>query len=388
MGSCLSCKLAGSKTQVPGAGPKPHTKPDHDDNSNNSTSTHRNENGSVKLSSGGRERLSSAKIDADRPSSGLEASHGREKKLSICSTYSDRPLHDIPHQIPEDSILTAHDFFNIINDGSLNAYIHDDGNFLIIDCRAKSEYKDLHVVTAKHFSELNSDPSFESGMGYSLFNIVIIYGNNIRESEGKEALRICQEISMNVAGDVLVLADGFDTFKEKFPFMCSYSKINTAWERRQILTYPSVIINEKLYQGKGMQATNPKVVQDLKITHIINITKEHNNEFPEKITYLRLPIDDEKGSNLLKYFEETSKFIENALNKKGVVFVHCNLGVSRSSAVVLAYLMKSQTINLEDAFSFLKSRRSCAKPNIGFLAQLSEWELQVYGSKVTAFDNL
>eukprot|EP00794_Sanderia_malayensis_P012768 gene12768-14079_t len=388
MGCCLSNKFVTRKTdQTPDARPK------------QSLSTTRNaslqppedfsNNGNVlrKLSSGRGDRLSSAK---SRSSNGpeLEPSYDRQKKLSICSSYSDRPLHNIPSEIPEDCILTVHDFFNIINDGSLNPYIHEEGNFLLVDCRKQDQYTTLHVATATHHSELDSDPNFQSGVGYSMFNIIIIYGDNIRKGESKDIFKIWHGISMMVAGDVLVLIDGFRLFQEKFPFMCMDTKINFAWERRNIVTYPSVVINDKLYQGTGIQATNLNVVQNLKITHIINITKEHGNAFPEKINYLRFPIEDEKGSNVLKYFQEASDFIENAFSKKGVVFVHCNLGVSRSSSITLAYLMKSQKINLEDAYNFLKSRRSCIKPNIGFLTQLSEWELKILGGKITSIDNL
>ncbi len=380
MGSCLSCRLAsGGKTQAP---------PSTGDNLR-SRSSQKQKTDSDDGSSNLVDRTASLSSNSThRPCSGLESGHGREKRLSICSTYSNRPLQNLPPEISEDSVLTTYDFFNIINDGSLNAYIHEEGNFLIVDCRALEAYRASHVVTARHISEINSDPSFKSGMGYSLFNIVIIYGDNLKSGKNKSLVSTLEEISMNVAGEVLVLSEGFNEFKGKFPFMCTSMCIRTKWERRNILTYPSIIINEKLYQGKGNQATNLKVIQDLKITHIINITKEHQNAFPDEVKYLKLPIEDEKSSNLLKYFEETSQFIETAFQKKGVVFVHCNLGVSRSSSVVLAYLMKSQKISLGDAHSFLKSRRSCARPNIGFLAQLSEWEEQVLGSKVTNYDQL
>merc|ERR1712141_199464 len=156
--------------------------------------------------------------------------------------------------------------------------------------------------------------------------------------------------------------------------MCTDKTIMSPWERRTIVTYPSAIINDKLYQGKGEQATNMQCIGDLKITHIINITKEHPNKFADDVVYLRLAIEDEKKSNLKRHFDEACDFITKALKKNGTVMVHCNLGVSRSSTIVLAYLMKERHISLGDALTFLRSRRSCARPNIGFLAQLSDWE--------------
>lgn len=384
MGSCLSCKYAGgSKTRNPPCQPVLKEVASEDPSC---VSSHSDKN-SNKNSRTSQHSLS-ANDGPKRPTSGLETGRGREKKLSICSTYSDRPLHDLPSEVPEDNALTVHDFYNIINDGALNPYIHEDGNFLIIDCRSEEVFSKLHVITARHFAELKTDSKFMSGLGYSLYNIVIIYGNGFKKADSEHLVNMWREISLNVAGDVLVLSEGFDQFKERFSFMCTKNMVNTIWERKNILTYPSVVINGKLYQGKGEQATSVRVVKDLKITHIVNITKEHPNAFPDKISYLKLPIDDERASNLLKHFEETSEFMEAAFKMKGVVLVHCNLGVSRSSSVVLAYLMKSQQISLEKALQFLKSRRSCARPNIGFLTQLSQWELKILGEKVTCVDSL
>lgn len=42
--------------------------------------------------------------------------------------------------------------------------------------------------------------------------------------------------------------------------------------------------------------------------------------------------------------------------------------------IYLAYLIKYQDYSLKNAFFYLKSLRACARPNIGFFAQLIEYE--------------
>jgi protein-tyrosine phosphatase len=50
------------------------------------------------------------------------------------------------------------------------------------------------------------------------------------------------------------------------------------------------------------------------------------------------------------------------------------MGKSRSSSVVIAYVMLKKKINYEEAFNFVKSKRDCISPNSGFVAQLKEFE--------------
>jgi len=43
------------------------------------------------------------------------------------------------------------------------------------------------------------------------------------------------------------------------------------------------------------------------------------------------------------------------------------MGISRSSTIVLAYLMKKRKISFDDAMKFLTSKRNCVDPNSGFV---------------------
>lgn len=54
--------------------------------------------------------------------------------------------------------------------------------------------------------------------------------------------------------------------------------------------------------------------------------------------------------------------------------VHCKMGVSRSASTVIAYAMKEFGWPLEKAYNYVKQRRSIARPNAGFMRQLSEYE--------------
>lgn len=59
------------------------------------------------------------------------------------------------------------------------------------------------------------------------------------------------------------------------------------------------------------------------------------------------------------------------------VLVHCQAGISRSATICLAYLMKKKRVRLDEAFEFVKQRRSIISPNFSFMGQLLQFESQV-----------
>ena len=66
-------------------------------------------------------------------------------------------------------------------------------------------------------------------------------------------------------------------------------------------------------------------------------------------------------------------FIESAISAGGNVLVHCSQGVSRSTALAIAYMMWKHGHSYEDTFNVVKQARGVANPNIGFTCQLLHW---------------
>jgi protein-tyrosine phosphatase len=70
--------------------------------------------------------------------------------------------------------------------------------------------------------------------------------------------------------------------------------------------------------------------------------------------YLRIPIFDNKGEDiLLTHLPTAIKFIEEGKHY-GSVLVHCHKGVSRSVSFVCGYLMRSCGMTLDEALSYVK----------------------------------
>ena len=111
----------------------------------------------------------------------------------------------------------------------------------------------------------------------------------------------------------------------------------------------------------------------------MNISIEHDCVFTEKIKYLHIGLEDMDDVILKDHFDEAIHFMETALqNPSNRILVHCNLGISRSTTIILAYVMKTYNATLIEAFKFLRHRRPIVCPNAGFLRQLSDYENELF----------
>jgi len=68
----------------------------------------------------------------------------------------------------------------------------------------------------------------------------------------------------------------------------------------------------------------------------------------------------------------------------GAVLVHCFAGKSRSTTILLSYLMRSQRWSLDKAYAHVKAVRPAIAPNPGFVTQLRELEAKLRAKEAAA----
>lgn len=83
--------------------------------------------------------------------------------------------------------------------------------------------------------------------------------------------------------------------------------------------------------------------------------------------------------DISQHFDESYQFIDKHLKAQRNTLVHCHAGVSRSAAIVTAYLMRKNGWGVDQALAFLRARRPRAKPNSSFMNQLKTYEAQLFG---------
>ena len=113
-----------------------------------------------------------------------------------------------------------------------------------------------------------------------------------------------------------------------------------------------------------------KWLKDHFITHVVNCTIEHPNYFTEEFNYLKLNLLDSPKQSLYHVFERVYNYIRTTIGNGGTVYVHCHAGVSRSSSMVIYFVMKVKGWSFPEAFSYVKSLHPRTDPNEGFVIQL------------------
>lgn len=116
------------------------------------------------------------------------------------------------------------------------------------------------------------------------------------------------------------------------------------------------------------------------VTDIINCTVEGPDvREPGIVRCTRIKIDDSPHAPLSKHFDKVADDINSIGSAGGKVLVHCVAGISRSSTLCIAYLMKHRNMTLIEAHGFVKKKRPIIRPNMGFWQQLIEYEQSLFG---------
>jgi protein-tyrosine phosphatase len=118
---------------------------------------------------------------------------------------------------------------------------------------------------------------------------------------------------------------------------------------------------------------NLQLLEGHKITHILVVGNDLQRHYPEQFAYHLISIDDDETEDVLSHFIECFEFINQGLDKGGVL-IHCAAGVSRSSTMTIAYLMHKHHWTLQYATNHVRLSRPCIFPNSGFVKQLELFE--------------
>jgi atypical dual specificity phosphatase len=143
----------------------------------------------------------------------------------------------------------------------------------------------------------------------------------------------------------------------------------------------------------------------LGITHVISVIEcAPTLSQTRSLHMLHIPLSDKPNEDILTHFPVATSFIGNALaedpNSRVLVSfwwllrpfpcsqsdpffhfiqVHCFMGISRSAAIVCAYLIATMRMTPDEALAAVKQKRGIVSPNIGFLRQLEEYSKRLHG---------
>lgn len=184
----------------------------------------------------------------------------------------------------------------------------------------------------------------------------------------------------NVQNNTCLMSVGFTPLPDSLK--------NQYWEVEDDMSQ----VVDRVYLGTYKGSLDKKALLDTGISHIVQAIEVEENPYGSDFVYLNVTVRDVKEQDLEQYFDMVADFIQNALRKSETnkVFLHCGSGISRSAALVIAYLMKYEqkfNYNFRKAYNYLKKRRIQVKPNKGFKLQLQSYEAKL-NSKNTMVPHL
>uniref|UniRef100_A0A803TIN0 Protein-serine/threonine phosphatase n=1 Tax=Anolis carolinensis TaxID=28377 RepID=A0A803TIN0_ANOCA len=139
-----------------------------------------------------------------------------------------------------------------------------------------------------------------------------------------------------------------------------------------------------LFLGSAHHAARRDMLDALGITALLNVSSDCPNHFEGHFQYKCIPVEDNHKTDISSWFMEAIEYIDSVKMCQGRVLVHCQAGISRSATICLAYLIMKKRVKLEEAFEFVKQRRSIISPNFSFMGQLLQFESQVLATSCAA----
>lgn len=334
----------------------------------------------------------------------------QKKEMLLCQTQPNDHVQDHEVKTEKSSIfITAKQLATLIDTHKNN---HQQ-NFLIIDCGSPLRHAETHI---KDSFLLNANDRLSlkrlSTRGLANFlnsaqlerldrsKIIILYDDRIHatscsvsDQQMSPAMQCIfdQISSYSKNKHILILQCKFDQFYQQYPSLCLSAPTMDdlpapcpaqATETVDFLQCEMSEIFPGMYLGNQQDAANLELLKQNHINSVINVSKSVPCYFADDKTfdYLHISCDDSSLQDILQFFESTFDWIHKKLLDDQRILVHCQAGISRSPSFVIGYLMKYKGKTFEQAYEFVKSRRSIVNPNINFIGQLSLYQRNLNSS--------
>ncbi|KAM6985538.1 dual specificity protein phosphatase 4 [Aplochiton taeniatus] len=296
----------------------------------------------------------------------------------------------------------------------------DSAKCLVLDCRSFLAFSAGHIRgavnvrcntivrrRAKGFVSLDQilagDEEVRTRLRSGLYSAVVLYDERTPDMDAvKDDSTITLVLNAlyrvdSFGTETYLLKGGYDTFYTDYPEFCQKTKTLPSLSS-QSSTESScsscgtphndqagpVEILPFLYLGSALHASKKEVLDSMGISALLNVSSDCPNHFEGAYQYKCIPVQDNHKEDISSWFLEAIEFIDSIQDSNGRVLVHCQAGISRSATICLAYLMKRKRVRLDEAFEFVRRRRSIISPNFSFMGQLLQFETQLLATSCAA----
>ena len=131
-------------------------------------------------------------------------------------------------------------------------------------------------------------------------------------------------------------------------------------------------IIDNIYLGDINAAADEAYLKEHNITTVVNCAISCKSNYTD-IKFIELRLYDDKSQILFPKLEVAYNFIKKNSKKNANILVHCKCGISRSTSLVVFYLMKEKGWDYDRAMDYIKERRPSALPQAAFQQQLRNY---------------
>ncbi|EPY15282.1 protein-tyrosine phosphatase [Strigomonas culicis] len=153
-------------------------------------------------------------------------------------------------------------------------------------------------------------------------------------------------------------------------------------------------INNFLFLGTWKDADDADLLRKFNIGYVLNVAAELDpatqsamSAHAKNVINKSIPMKDCHHQDISHNFNDAFAFIEEARQHHSRVLVHCRRGISRSAAIVVAYLMATEQQSYQQALDYVTARRPCVCMNLAFQDVLSEYVPELHWTRPTASNN-
>uniref|UniRef100_A0A8C3NGD6 Dual specificity protein phosphatase n=1 Tax=Geospiza parvula TaxID=87175 RepID=A0A8C3NGD6_GEOPR len=277
--------------------------------------------------------------------------------------------------------------------GSLNVNLNS-----VVMRRARGGAVPLHFVVPDAAARARLLPGAEGAAGAARLAAVVVLDQDTghwqklkKDSTAQIVLNALLSSLPEAGARVCFLKGGYETFNSQYPECCVNGKLISPerTEAERNLNYMFLLLLFQggpveilpfLYLGSAYHASKCEFLANLHITALLNVSRKSSESFKDQYCYKWIPVEDSHTADISSHFQEAIDFIDQVRRAGGRILVHCEAGISRSPTICMAYLMKTRKLRLDEAFDYIKQRRSLISPNFGFMGQLLQYESEILSS--------
>lgn len=239
-------------------------------------------------------------------------------------------------------------------------------------CRIQvGDVRHVSGTNAEHIANVVSSKAIASFITYSF---ILLGDSEVNVKQAAEV--VCECAPRSSITEVLVLDGSQDALLQAYPFFSipladlanSSSESELVWPHR---------VDERIFLGCERSARNP-YLRHMGIRRIVNAAC-YGLTAQQGVEYAIVNIADSEACDISAHFDRVTSFMDEAHREGHSVLSHCAAGVSRSTSLVLAWMMRYKKLTLREAYTKVRKQRSFVCPNSGFVKQLLQYEKQLLG---------